>query len=457
MEKLLWLPWYVFLGIICYACHRLTDCFTKINIFTIFLVTLLINHGLFLPSVHTVNEDNFYYSLNFDPAVKIRWILSLCLMYIFFIIGLSVSKIRRTIDLDEKRERNLDTRNPFLLLRNKVVIRPTFGFIVIALSLFCLVALWQPALIVDTLVSGLTSDEYKAARVAYGEQFSSQDSIFSRIASTIKLGLLPMFTYVYFLLRTQSYNMRLQFIFILVANILLGLMSGQKSGLSQTILGLTIAGALGSGNNSIRSKNITILIGIVLMLFFIIIPLQIKVQYPNTDYWGIMELLQYRMGGETTRTLQLYFYIYPDTFPHLLGFSSSILSGLFGVKEVLDPSRVVRSYIAFGTTDDATGSWNAAFIGTAWADFSFLGVVIQSMLVGMLLSYYHKWYLKDKSNPIVVGTYVSLAFSSINLAEGNLLTALLTGGLGLTFLFIKFFGDRIYTIESAKEEKAESF
>jgi hypothetical protein len=451
MEKLIWFPWYVFLGIICYIFHRLTNCFSRINIFTVFLVTLLINHGLFLPSNHFINEKNDFYSLVFVPDVKIRWLISLSLMYIFIIVGIVMSKAHKLIDLENKID-----RGKTFISKQKVNITPTFGFIVIALCIFTVVALWQPALILQTLAGGLTGDDYKAARIAYGEQFSSQDSIISRIASTIKLGLVPMFTYVYFLLRKQSHNLKLTFIFIVTVNLLLGLMSGQKSGLSHTILGLTIASSLGSGNDSIKSKNIQILMGIVLLIFFVIVPAQYSIQYPDMTYLEILELLQYRMGGETTRTLQLYFYVYPDIFPHLLGLSSSILSSIFGMNEILDPSRVVRSYIAFGTTDDATGSWNAAFIGTAWADFGFLGVVLQSMLVGMLLSYYHKWYIAGKHNPIVVGTYVSLAFSSMNLTEGNLLTALLTGGLGLTFLFVKFFGDRIYTIETTAEEEKQN-
>jgi oligosaccharide repeat unit polymerase len=446
MQIFLWVPWYVFLFLIAFTFHRLTNCFTKINIFTIFLLTFLLNHGFFVPINFFINDQVNDFKL--PDITKIRWLVSLALMYIFFIVGLLIAKTRDLIPLDANLPSPKERINSLL---KGVVIKPTFEIVVVLLCIFTVAALWQPSLIFDTLAGGLTAEDYKTARVGYGEQFSSQTSIVSRIALTIKLGLLPMFTYMYFLLRKYSYRLNTIFIFVLMSNLLLGLMSGQKAGLSQTILGLTIVNSISKGNNYLRSKSILILVWIILAIFFIIAPLQYSIQYPELDYLEILELLQYRMGGETTRTLQLYFYVYPDIFPHLLGLSSSIVSGLFGMSEILDPSRVVRSYIAFGTTTDATGSWNAAFIGTAWADFGFIGVAIESALVTMLLSYYHKWFLLNKTNPIVIGTYVSLAFSSMNVAEGNLLTALLTGGLGLTFLFVKLFGDSIYAPKTSIE------
>jgi oligosaccharide repeat unit polymerase len=447
MEIIQWSPWYIFLIIVSYVIHRLTGCFAKVNIFTIFLCAFLLNHGFFVPANVYVNDQVNDFALSNE--VKVRWMASLILMYIFFIVGILLSKRRE--QSKTKKIRGFSLSPHFPLTHSVKGITPVFGIVAVIVSAFTLAFLWQPSLIIQTLSGGLSDNEYQAARVSYGEQFSSQDSIFSRIASTTKAALVPMFTYVYFIVRNRSKETKIAFFFILIVNLLLGLMSGQKSGLSQTILGLTVASSLASGNDSIKSKNILVLLGVVVSLFFVVLPVQIGIQYPSLSYLEIMEFLQYRLGGETTRTLQLYFHIYPDQFPHLFGFSSSVISGLFGVKEVLDPARVIRSYIAFGTTTDATGSWNAAFIGAAWADFGYIGVAIESALVGMLMSYYHHWYLSNKQSPIVIGAYVSLAFSSMGLAEGNLFTTLFTGGLGLTFVFLKIFGKHVYAAQLASK------
>jgi oligosaccharide repeat unit polymerase len=448
MEIIQWSPWYIFLIVVSYIIHRLTSCFSRVNIFTIFLLSFLINHGFFVPANVYINDK--FNDFNLPEIVRTRWMVSLVLMYIFFVVGILISK-----GVKPKYKRNVSR----LLSKAQTKIQsftsnisPLFTFLAITISLFTLVSLWQPALILQTLAGGQTDNEYQAARISYGQQFSSQDSVVSRIASTTKAALVPMFTYVYFIIKNRGNKEKIFFIFILSANLLLGLMSGQKSGLSQTILGLTVVSSLASGKDSVKSVRIFVLIGVVLSLFLIVLPIQISIQYPSLNYLEILEFLQYRIGGETTRTLQLYFYIYPDRFPHLYGLSSSLVSGLFGISEILDPARVVRSYIAFGTTTDATGSWNAAFIGTAWADFGYIGVAIESALVTMLLSYYHNWYLANKQSPIVVGTYVSLAFSSMNVAEGNLFTTLFTGGLGLTFLFVKLFGNRIYMADPINKQ-----
>jgi hypothetical protein len=447
MQIFLWLPWYIFLFVISLAFHRLTNCFTKINIFTIFLVTFLLNHGLSVPANFLINDQVNDFKL--PPITTIRWLGSLAIMYVFFIVGLLIAKTRDLTKLDHNI-RNSKEREPTSFLE-RIVIQPKFEIVVVLLCIFTVAVLWQPSLIIDTLAGGLSADEYKSGRVSYGEQFNGQQNPLARVASTIKYGLMPMFTYMYFLIRKYSHRSNTIFIFVFTSNILLGLMSGQKAGLSTTILGLTIVNSISTGNNYLRSRSIMILVSVILVLFFIIAPLQYSVQYPTMDYGEILELLQYRLGGETTRVLQLYFYVYPDIFPHLLGLSSSLVSGMLGMTEVLDPARVVRSYIAFGTTTDATGSWNAAFLGTAWADFGFVGVAIESALVTMLLSYYHKWFLLNKTNPMVIATYTSLAFSSMNLAEGNFLTALLTGGLGITFVFVKLFGDSIYISRSSMQ------
>jgi hypothetical protein len=371
-------------------------------------------------------------------------------MYVFFIVGLLIAKTQKLSAIERAVEAKSKEINPW----NKTVITasPFFLVLVVSLCVFTLVNLWQPALILQTLSGELTAADYKAGRVSYGEQFDSQKDIVARIALTIKLSLLPMFTYVCFLLRKQSRMLNIIFVFVLMITVLLGLMSGQKSGLSYTILGLAVANILGGNSRSSKTRSIRIIVLVILTLFFIVLPAQYSVQYPGITYLDALQIIQYRVSGETTRTLQLYFYVYPDIFPHLAGLSSSLVSAILGMSEVLDPSRVVRSYIAFGTTTDATGSWNAAFIGAAWADFGYIGVAIQSILVVVLLSYYHKWFINNKNNPIIMGTYISLAFSSTNTSEGNLFTVLFTGGLGLTFLFIRLLNGAIYRVIPAEQQ-----
>jgi hypothetical protein len=118
--------------------------------------------------------------------------------------------------------------------------------------------------------------------------------------------------------------------------------------------------------------------------------------------------------------------------------SSSIISQIFGSGEILDPGRIARSYLEYGNTYDDTGTWNAAFIGAAWADFGYAGVILESIFVSFLLYSYERWFLTIEKTPLSVGTYVSLIMSASNLSQVNLFTTLLTFGLLSNFLFYIF-------------------
>jgi hypothetical protein len=174
MEIIQWSPWYLFLITISYIVHRLTDCFSKINIFTIFLVAFLINHGFFVPVNMYVNDQVNDFKL--PDIALIRWMSSLVLMYIFFIVGIIFSKkltARKNINI----AKTLKNRYSSFSSPSNAKVTTLFGIIALVISGFTLASLWQPNLILQTLSGGLTDGSYREARINYGEQFSSQDSI----------------------------------------------------------------------------------------------------------------------------------------------------------------------------------------------------------------------------------------------------------------------------------------
>lgn len=436
MQFFLYPIWYIFLFFIIILLQKFTKCFTQINIFTTLIFAFLFRHGLFIPLNADVND--IVGDMILPDHVKIRWICSVILMYIFFVVGVIVAQ--DVLKFKDKSNLNLKAEILDAYQQDKGRINLGFTLLAISLSIFSLIALWQPRLIIEGFTGGLqTAADYKSARISYGEEFSTQGNIVLRIAATIKLGILPLFTYVYFFLQKQDKKYVPIFALILTVNLLLGLMSGQKFGMIYTAIGLVIAQVFSTGNTriSLFGKTTFFIVMFALLMYFVIIPFQYSIQYPDMTYVDRLMLIIYRISGETVRVLQLHFYIYPDIFPHLYGLSSSFISGLLGLNNILDPARVVRAYTVYGNTTDATGSWNAAFIGTAWADFGYIGVAIQSMIVTALLWYYHRWFIQNPKTPLVMGTYVTLMMNCISISEGNLLTALLTSGLLASFWVAK--------------------
>jgi oligosaccharide repeat unit polymerase len=434
--SLLWLP---FLFVIIYLTHKISRSITNINIYTYFFYSFFLYHGLFIPFLHDVNLEAI--GLVIPPASLIRWYISLMIMYSFLIGTIAIrSQYAKYIQQRNGVRTNIISKGSSLKLNLATTQDPGFNLqiyvIMLAIVGLLFVALWDPRLLVESFVSQLSAEEYKASRVAYGDQFSSfNGNIGNRIATSVKGALLPMILYIFYFARQQGNKYKIGFWIIFVVSLLLQLITGAKHGVATIFIGIFFCNRIQNNATNILGKNLlTLLIGI-LFLLFVIFPLQYSFQYPTASYDQLLYSTMYRLTAETSRVLQLHFYLYPDTFPHLLGQSSSIISQLFGAGEILDPGRVARSYLEFGNTYDDTGTWNAAFIGAAWADFGYPGVILESILLSSLLYSYEKWYLKTEKTALSNGTYVSLIMSASNLTQINLLTGLLSFGLASSFIF----------------------
>jgi hypothetical protein len=443
--------WYVYLLVICWLMEKLTNCFSKLNIFTPFIYSFILKHGISVPFNRDINME--YGGIYLSDDVIFRWVGSLMMMYASFIIGLLFAKKffgNRTI-IPRIYQSELD----IAAKSGSTGLKQIFPIIALAIIAFTFAMLWNPTLLIRALSGDLTSELYKSSRVEYGQGSASAQGVLYRIANTFKYGVLPLLISILFVIQRYDKKWRIFFWPAFFAVMILNFISGQKSGMVETVLCILLATIFMNGNLSIslRSKTGFSLMSIFVIVTFVVSPWQYQLQYPTLTYLEGVESTFSRFGIETSRTLQLYFHVYPDIFPHLLGFSSSIVSGIFGDGINLDPARVVRSFIAFGHTDDATGSWNAAFIGSAWADFSYFGVALQSILVVMLLWYYHQWYVKSPKTAGVIGTYTALSLASMTVSEGNLLTGLLTGGFGTCYFIyyaFKLSDKKIVSIRSIR-------
>lgn len=425
------ISWYLFLFIIGYLLEKLTSCFSRLSIFTIFFYAFFLKHGIMIP----FNVDITYrqMGLQLSDQVILRWLASLVLMYISFVVGIIISRPffgKRKLSRKEFKQDLLK-----LATKKRKDVRDIFPFFAIFVAIFTFWLLWRPDFIDYFLTGDITAETYKAARVSFGA--NANNGVLLRIASTFRFTALPLCLYILFFIRKINTKYTPLFWAIFCITFLLNLISGQKGGVILILLGLFLCWLFSTGHItiSLTTKVGKRFIGIALLLIFILLPFQYMVQYPGITYQEGLMAVANRLSGEVSRTLQLHFHVYPDIFPHLNGASSSFTNIFTDNDVVLDPGRVIRGYFLFSDITDATGTWNAAFIGAAWADFSYFGVVLQSILIVSLLSYYHQWFIRSHKTPSVLGTYIALSMSTFFLSEGNFLTTLFSFGLGLNFIF----------------------
>jgi len=83
-------------------------------------------------------------------------------------------------------------------------------------------------------------------------------------------------------------------------------------------------------------------------------------------------------------------------------------------------------------------TWNAIFIGDAWADYAYLGTFLFSLTVGILLQLYNVWFARSKKTVFVQATYVALIVNALTLAFVGMLASFLSFGVVSIFIFYIF-------------------
>jgi uncharacterized membrane protein YjjB (DUF3815 family) len=431
--------WFLFLIAILWAFQRVTSWFTQLNIFSLFLCFLIMRHGLTVPFDHTVNH--WYAGIDLSPAAYTRFYLSLVLMWVCLLVGAWFGRIvLGPAQIDPKKFR-LTMRQPVL----PAGINRLFVVAVLAGAAFVVIFEVQfKASPWKLLTGGLTSVEYRAMRDSYGVATHYSASLGNHIASIVRFGLFPSFICTLYFMSSRGWPWRLLFLFVLGLGLLVGLISGQKGASIFLLISLGIAHYY-NGQLQIRLTNWRIWVlggfGVMTVVFLY------GLQYPGKAFNWVLHATLYRLTSESDRSLQLYFQIYPDVQPFLHGCSSSLINSMLGINMPVDqlPERFIPTYYL---GHHYLNTWNGAFIGVAWADFGYAGVVVESLFVGLLLYAYACWFSRVRKTALVMGTQVGLMMAATRLSEVALTANLLSFGLLSSFL--------VYWVVRSRQEVSKS-
>jgi hypothetical protein len=157
------------------------------------------------------------------------------------------------------------------------------------------------------------------------------------------------------------------------------------------------------------------------------------VQYPEFTYERAVRATWYRLSSEYDRGLQLYFEIYPDVHGFMYGKSSGLLNSVRGLSLPVDelPERYIAVYYL---GPGYLNTWNAAFVGTAWADFGYVGVVAETLLLAAVLQFFARWFSRVRKTALVMGTECALILAATKTSEVSLTASFLSFGLISAFI-----------------------
>lgn len=160
-----------------------------------------------------------------------------------------------------------------------------------------------------------------------------------------------------------------------------------------------------------------------LVLFMVIV----HFTFPELDFGAILQFLYYRVFDIPNEALLEYFSAIPAAIPHTWG--ASVLGWLGGSP----PTENLETYYAVAevTRGSALSTSNAMFIGDAWAQFSWGGVVAVSTFAGFVVRLIDLYAYRAGRSDLAACITAGGAFGVFTCLSTAFTTALITGGLAI--------------------------
>jgi hypothetical protein len=132
------------------------------------------------------------------------------------------------------------------------------------------------------------------------------------------------------------------------------------------------------------------------------------------------ELIKHRVFEVPNEVLQMYIDTWPDQKPHTYGMNIRLIHLLFGKGEFESSDAYLCGFP--GCT------FNAIFIGDAWVDFSYFGVIWESLFLGFYLALLD-FVVFRKRNEITIALFPSLIIGILLSSSVAMLATMVTYGL----------------------------
>jgi hypothetical protein len=168
-------------------------------------------------------------------------------------------------------------------------------------------------------------------------------------------------------------------------------------------------------------------IGRVLIYSIILVAgvvLAVVIALPQLDAVGIVEFVLYRFFEVNNEVVYQTFYVYPNYLPHTWGMNIGLIHSLFGTGELVSAHTAVANF--FGA-DGAT--FDSFFIGDAWVDFSYGGVLVMSLVVGFVVKSVDIFIMSLGKTALCVALLGSCMYGLFQVLVTSAFTAFLSGGL----------------------------
>lgn len=289
-----------------------------------------------------------------------------------------------------------------------------FFFVCTLVAVLCVVHLYlNNAPIFQVLKGNMGS--VLAARVAYNRNFGGSHLIKNVLGESISV-LVAYITYLYYRTYKTGY-WRLTAVINFCCGFLISGASLSKSGIVLFIIPYMFL-LVCSGEKIQIGKYVKL--GILCM-FFLVIMYSVQTKGMSGG-WRV--LLDFRNGPlgrilyVQIQSLPAYFMIFPRLHPFTVGQGISFLQYI-GMPHI-EAARVVAQYLEpAGVASGRIGVANTLYIGDAYANFGWLGVLLAPVIVACLYAFFYKKLVNSEKTPMNVAVHITILYSLTNAYTGG--------------------------------------
>jgi oligosaccharide repeat unit polymerase len=412
MSLILWAIWCPLLLAVFIQVVNLTKCLYQWNTFSLFLPLYFIHNGLGLPLAVDALEAQQAITVPVGTIV----VSSIGILISFVFVGLGCFAALRIFPSPKFKDiagTSADINLPLGISYTSLIglLFVAIGLTTVQISTSTSVNVWQ------FLSMSLSYEDYTYGRLGQ----SVENKLLQYSLGLLRFVVLPLLGYILYHERRKGLFQLVLFWLVSLIALFDSLATGHKSLVIIFFLGFFVFASLEKrgGNIQWSIKNVLFL----LTLLLVIMPFLYMAQYSDLSFIDGIEATLYRLVVEPNRGLLLYFDIFPNQWPFLYGGSSVLLSELLYGRSTLPPHTMVAEfYGAVGST------WNVAFIGDAWADFGFLGIIIEATIIGFWLQAINYWFYSKKTTVVRIAFFVVMILIAHRFAQVGFLQVI--GGFG---------------------------
>lgn len=361
--------------------------------------------------------DN-HYIISKIPDEKYRVITFFLVMLTMILLPLTMVIVNKIIGFDAVKEYNEYLNAPMQFLFNdkdrKVFVVVLFFTILSMCSIFYTFYIMKQIPLLEAF-QGKSSLELAKIRQDASSRFEGNHYIRNLLA-LILMPLLSYISYAYFRINRDKKWLilfGLQFIFtIIIKTYDLSKMPVLWYLISLIILNIII-------NGKIKKKTIMISgLGLSLLVVLLYILLFDNLKLSNFAYnvGPIGRLIFSQIAG-----LYFHIYVFTEELPLLLGSSfPQWMISIFDKEHVRSASIIIEYTHPESVEKGIAGVMNTLFIGEAFANFGYVGVIIGIILAGIVLQLLYIVFIKSKKTPVIIAAFIYFIMN---------FSAIITGGI----------------------------